>query len=230
MIEDTLQCVAEDLTKAPPPGLRDRILDSVTPEKPEASEEEAGVPEKAVARKTKLIHYWQYGVAATFTLKLVFMAIAANFWIKWQNTEQQLSAMQTQYNRLEQSSQQATQALTALSDPAFQTLVLRGQGAEADTRVLAYWNEETQELLVNTAPLSPSSENQQYQVWASVDGKPISIGVFGVDASSTLPQIRSFEGVAGLAGVSISLEPAGGSTSPGQTPLYSSQDEASPEE
>lgn len=221
LIEDTLQCVAEDLAKAPPPQLLDRIHAEISEK--ESPPEETKVSE-VLAKKTKKVHYWQYGVAATFTLKLVFMAIAANFWMKWQNTEEKLGAMQEQYSRLEQGAQQATQALIAISDPAFETFVLRGQAPEADARVLVYWNEETLELFVNAAQLPPNPKNEQYQVWGTVAGETVSLGVFDVEATSSLPQIMSFEGVKGLSDVFISREPKGRSTSPSQDQVYSSTD------
>lgn len=214
LIEDTLQCVAEDLAKAPPPTLRNRILTSISQEQEETR------PKDVVAKKNKKIYYWQYGVAATFTLKLVFIAIAANFWMKWQNTEDKLDVIQEQYGSLEQRAQQATQALLAISDPAFETFVLRGQAAEADARVLVYWNEETLELLVNAAQLPPNP-NEQYQLWGTVAGEIVSLGGFEVEPRTSLPQIISFKGVDGLSNIFISVEPKGGSDSPSQDQIYS---------
>ena len=214
LIEDTLQCVAEDLAKAPPPTLRNRILTSIPQEQEETE------PKDIVTKKNKKIHYWQYGVAATFTLKLVVMAIAANFWMKWQNTEHKLDAMQAQYGSLEQRAQQATQALLAISDPAFETFVLQGP-PESDARVLVYWNEETLELFVNAAQLPPNQESEQYQLWGTVAGDTISLGGFEVEPRTSLPQIISFEGVDGLSNIFISVEPKGGSDSPSQDQIYS---------
>ena len=208
-IEDTLQRVAEEFAKTPPPQLFDRIQARISAEE-SASEPEATPPkEEVIAKKTKKIHYWQYGVAATFTLKLAFMAVAANFWLKWQNTENQLSTMQERYGQLQQESQQTTQALLAISDPAFQTLVLQGTEAGQEVRVLAYWNEATQELYVNPNQLPPTKAGEQYQLWGQVGGDTISLGTFNVASGTSLPQILSFQGKKGLWGLSVSVIPEG---------------------
>ena len=217
LIEDTLQGLAETLAIKPPPQVLDRIKDKISESPPDTE-----VPQ---AKKTKKLYYWQYGVAATFTLKVVVMAFAANFWIHWQNTERKLSNVQEQYSRLEQDAQQVTQALMAISDPAFETVVLQDQASASGARVLTYWNKNTQQLYVNPSQLPPNDEDEQYQLWGTTEGNTVSLGVFDVAATTSLPQIISLKGVEGLSSLSISLEPEGGSASPSQERVYTQVNE-----
>ena len=216
LIEDTLQRVAEEVAMIPPPGLLDRIQSQVTEMETETTDDaEASLPVKeTIAKKTKKIHYWQYGVAATFTLKVAFMAVAAHFWMNWQNTESKLDNMQARYNQLAQDSRQLSQTLMTISDPAVRTIVLQGQTTDANSRVLTYWNQQTEELLVNTASLPPNEPDQQYQLWAIADNNPTSLGVFNVSADASLPQIVSFSELTAFSTISVSVEPKGGSRSP----------------
>ena len=215
LIEDTLRGVAEELAKAPPSHIFERIQAKISEEEPAPEETEEVLPKQEIlAKKTKKIHYWQYGVAATFTLKLAFMAVAANFWMKWQNTESKLSNIQERYDQLAQDSRQLTQTLMTISDPAVQTVVLHGPPTDAGVRVLTYWNKDTRELLVNAASLPPNDSDQQYQLWGVVDDKSVSLGVFDVTTDASLPQVLSFSGPAGLSSLSIRLGPKGGSQAP----------------
>lgn len=208
-IERTLEVMLNDLALTPPTYVRDRI---------EARIADPKVPAARVAEKTKKIHYWQYGVAATFTLKLIFMAVAAYFWMNWQRTESRLSSLQERYTRLEQNTQQMNQALVAVSDPAFQPLVLRRPASDA--RVLTYWNSETQMVYVNTASLPPNERDEQYQLWGRVGEAIVSLGTFEAADGDRGPLLKEFQGKAGLSALMISREPQGGSATPSPGQVY----------
>lgn len=213
LIEDTLQGMAENLAIQPPAYVLDKIKAKISEEKDPGFKD-------PLERKNKKIHYLQYGVAASFTLKLVAMAIAAYFWVNWQHTEDQLAQLQDRYENLEQEAQQISQVLIALSDPDFQTVVLKGQGSNPDSRALVYWNEKTLEVYVNPYQLPENNEDQQYQLWGMVNGNPVSLGVFDLSDRFSLPKMIAMEGVEELSDFAITLEPKGGSSSPSLKPQY----------
>ena len=215
LIEDTLQGLAESLAIEPSPGVFDKIRSNIVVPAEEPPSTETSPAEK----KAQKLPYWRYGVAATFTLKLIVMALAAGYWINWKNTESKLDNLQERYDRLEQNAQQATQALLAINNPAFQTVVLQSP-ASSGGQALAYWNPETYQIYFDLSQLPPSEDHQQYQLWGVADSDTVSLGVFSVAANTPLPQIKPFEGVAWLSDLLISTEPEGGSTSPSLPPLY----------
>ncbi|TDX01816.1 anti-sigma factor [Dinghuibacter silviterrae] len=82
----------------------------------------------------------------------------------------------------------------------------------ADNYMLVYWNPETKKLLLVDAHLPELSSQQQYQLWALYDGKPIDAGVFDpkdLQASSSfqkdIPNAQAF---------AVTVEPKGGSKTP----------------
>ena len=212
LIEDTLQSLAESLAIKPPPGVLDKIKNNITA----PTEEPPGPAISSAEKKARKLPYWQYGVAATFTLKLIVMALAAGYWINWKNTEQKLDDLQERYDRLEQSAQQATQALLDINNPAFQTVVLQNQ-ASSGSQALAYWNPETYQIYLDLSQLPPNEADQQYLLGGIADGDTVRLGTFNVPVNASLPQIKPFKGVARLSDLLISREPEGGSPSP---PLY----------
>ena len=224
LIEDTLLGIAQKMAKTPPPQLFDRIEAEIHgnelvsqiqtyPDKDKNKDVEEDKDE-VIEKKSKKIHYWQYGVAATFTLKVAFMAVAASFWMRWQNTESKLNDMQERYNQLSQDSRQLTQTLMTISDPAVQTVVLQGQATNSDHRVLTYWNEDTRELLINTGSLPPNSSDHAYQLWGTVSGNLERLGELNVESNSSLPQIKSFSGPTELTEIFISQETDRGDEEP----------------
>ncbi len=207
-IQYTLQDMAEELAINPPPQVLDKIKEKI-------SRQEATAKSSSPKKK---VHYLQYGIAATFTLKLVVMAMAFHFWTQWKTTENRLTQMQHRYENLAKEARQTTQALVAVSDPAFQTIALSEPGTAAGSQVLVYWNEKTQEIYINPSQLPANPSGRQYQLWGMVDGKPVSLGVF--DVKGNLPQMIPMEGVAGITGFAVTLEPTGGSGSPDKQKGY----------
>nr|WKN38874.1 anti-sigma factor [Tunicatimonas sp. TK19036] len=216
LIEDTQQAITENLAIKPPLRVRESILATIS-----GSEEKDADEKPSLTKKNKKIHYLRYGVAASFTLKLVAMAVAAHFWIQWQRADDRFARLQERYENLEQESQQITKALFAVSDPDFQTIVLKSQGTDTNNRALVYWNEKTLEIYINPNNLPKNNNDQQYQLWGMVNGNPQSLGTFDVSGTSSLPQIITMQGVDNLSSFAITLEPDGGSTSPSpQSPIY----------
>ncbi len=206
-LEYALQDMAEELAISPPPRVLDKIKEKIF-------QEEATAPPAS----KKKVHYLQYGIAATFTLKLVVLALAAHFWVQWKATEDRLTQMQHRYENLAQESRQVTQALVAVSDPAFRTIALQAQDPASGSQILIYWNEKTQEVYLNLSQLPANPSGQQYQLWGMVNGKPVSLGVFDVQDSQ--PQMIPMEGVAGITSFAVSLEPLGGNDSPDRQGQY----------
>jgi hypothetical protein len=212
LIEDTLQGLAESLAIEPPPGVFDKIKNNIIV----TAKEPSGPAISSAEKKARKLPYWQYGVAATFTLKLIVMALAAGYWINWKNTEQKLGDLQERYDRLEQSAQQSIRALLDISNPAFQTVVLQNQ-APSGSLALAYWNPETYQIYLDLSQFPPNETDQQYLLEGIAEGDTIRLGTFNVTINASLPQTKHFKGVVRLSDLLISRESADGSTSP---PLY----------
>ncbi|MFT6883546.1 MAG: anti-sigma-K factor RskA, partial [Marinoscillum sp.] len=66
------------------------------------------------------------------------------------------------------------------------------------------------EIYLNSANLPELSGNQQYQLWALVDGKPIDAGVFDADGG----QFQIMKGVARADAFAVTIEQSGGADSP----------------
>jgi hypothetical protein len=81
-----------------------------------------------------------------------------------------------------------------------------------DNYILAYWNPQSQKLMLVDAKLPDLSPEQQYQLWALYDGKPIDAGVFdykhlqvSTSFQKDIPNAQAF---------AVTVEPKGGSKTP----------------
>ncbi|MFN3939001.1 MAG: anti-sigma factor domain-containing protein, partial [Chitinophagales bacterium] len=67
------------------------------------------------------------------------------------------------------------------------------------------------EVFIVGADLPPTAADKQYQLWAIVDGSPVSAGLLDSDSTNVLQKMASFKDAQAFA---ITLEPKGGSVHP----------------
>lgn len=81
-----------------------------------------------------------------------------------------------------------------------------------DSYILLYWNPKTQKLMLADAHLPNLSPDQQYQLWALYDGKPVDAGVF--DYKNKTLGVGFQKDVSNAQAFAVTVEPKGGSASP----------------
>lgn len=215
LIEESVEQLALSAALQPPVGVLDKIHERIATEETNKKEK----TEEKKEPKSKKINTLRYGVAATFTLKLVAMAIAAHFWINWKSSESQVERLQNRYHKLEQQTQQLNQALMVVSDPDFQAYVLQSQNGSSSARPIVYWNEKTDQLYLNTGQLAATDSDHQYQLWAIVNEQAKSLGTFDV-STSAFPQIIPLQGQPNISSFVLSLEEEGGSPKPSNEAVH----------
>lgn len=84
-----------------------------------------------------------------------------------------------------------------------------------------FWNAKQGRGVAHVFRLSPAPEGRDYQIWALVNGKPVSLVVFNSDSDGhALVDIDKLAtAVDGVTDVLVSLEPKGGSPQPTSTPF-----------
>ena len=105
-----------------------------------------------------------------------------------------------------------------VENPAIKTIPLKGVENKVDYRALVFWDQSSKTVYLSIDHLPPAPKGKQYQLWAMVDGKPVSAGVFPLDvkvdiASKMLdiPHAQAF---------AITLEDEGGKDAPTLSALY----------
>ena len=90
-------------------------------------------------------------------------------------------------------------------NPENKKIALLGTKASPNSKAVIYWNKESGDTYVNTAALPAAPDNQQYQLWAMVDNKPVSLGVISKDST-----FNSMQQVKNATAFAITLEHIGG--------------------
>lgn len=156
-------------------------------------------------------------VAASITLALVSLSAAFIFYSRYQEVGEQLSGLQNQNEELANNVQQVNQEmegmkndLTVLINPAYSRIIMNSTQEGLVQQAVIYFNPSEQKVYLNTSTLPELTEDQQYQLWALIDGQPVDAGTFDA-LKDQFQQMKEFERVDAFA---VTIEPKGGSENP----------------
>lgn len=96
------------------------------------------------------------------------------------------------------------------------TIRMAGQAFSPNSKMKVYWNKKDKSVLINyvAMDLPKTDAAHQYQLWALVNGKPVSLGVFGKTDSTNNEALVKMQTIQEAQAFAVTLEPMGGSINP----------------
>ncbi len=220
-IQETNEALAMQSSMKPRASLRNEILDQLAPE-PEKTEARAEV--EPLGKQRSLLP-WQMAAAASILLAIASIFTSIYFRQQWKETELELNQVlaqnqeiASQYNTATQREQQLSNDLAIVTSPDFQQITLKGTDVSPNSLAQVFWNAEASQLYLNPGSLPDPPSGKQYQLWAIVDGQPVSAGV--LDLNETQKLVAMQDGISKAGAFAITLEPEGGSESPTLEQMY----------
>jgi anti-sigma-K factor RskA len=201
----------------PPAKLKSQILERISTIRPDTEktyEEQSSAP-------VRQMNTWRWLAAASFILlagaalwALTSQRTVNNLEARNRELQQQLQASNTQLAQLNSDA-------AALHNPGLKMAALKGTAQAPQALATIFWDTASTShdvyLMVNNLP-QPAT-NQQYQLWALLDGQPIDLGVFDMDVRQTKLLVK-MKNVQSAQAFAITLEPKGGSQQPTMTSMY----------
>lgn len=161
---------------------------------------------------------WKLAAAAAFAIAVMSSFLAYNYWQKWRSTSQDLIALQAQneriaqdYNQVNNKLSQFERDLAVLQNPDFTKVLMSGTPNAPEAQASVFWNPETSELFLQVQKMKALASDQQYQLWAIIDGKPVDAGVFDATVEGLMKMKSIGKGATTFA---VTIEPRGGKPSP----------------
>lgn len=158
-----------------------------------------------------------YLIAASISLALLSTIAAFFFYSRYQAVDGELAELQSQNSELNNDIQTVSQEmdrmkndLTVLINPAFTRVVMNSTQDGLVQQAVIYYNPSEQQVYLNTSTLPELTEDQQYQLWALIDGQPVDAGTFNI-LKDQFQLMKEFERVDAFA---VTIEPKGGSENP----------------
>ncbi len=164
------------------------------------------------------INWWKWAAAASISIAVVATYLALDYYAKYQQSYSNLTELLAQNERVAQDYNQVNKRLDkiegdlkVIDNPAFTRVVMRGTDNAPGALAHIYWNESTEEVYISIQQMKALAQENQYQLWAIIDGKPVDAGVF--DASiAGLVKMKTIGKNASL--FAVTIEPRGGNPSP----------------
>lgn len=165
---------------------------------------------------------YKLAAAAAIALIIALTGTTIHFSSKYNAANKQALTLQAEKDQLSEQvktvgleTEKIKSQLVATSDPGNQTISLKGLPIAPQAKAIVYWNKESGAVYLNSSFLPAVAANEQFQLWAIVDGKPVDAGV--IDKSSTFAQMKTIKNASAFA---ITLEALGGKPSPSLDKMY----------
>lgn len=215
-IELSMEALAFATAITPPEGVKEKL----TAEIEKTSESEIQKETPVIAMQTeKSFGILKFAAAASVIVALGSAVMAFTYWKKWQGAEGRLADIIAQnqqfaenYNQVNQQLDDIQNAVTIMNNTAYTRVVMNGTDNSPNSLATVYWNEATADVYLSIQNLKELSQDQQYQLWAIIDGKPVDAGVFNPTNSTYLVQMKNIGPNA--AAFAVTIEPRGGSENP----------------
>jgi hypothetical protein len=161
---------------------------------------------------------------AAITIGLVLMT-GTSIWLGLRNEgmQQEMASLQENQDKLastnqafqthyEKMQQQLTVMRNILTKRVELTTVAGNKITNSDNYMLVYWNPGSKKLMLADADLPELTQDQQYQLWALYDGKPVDAGVF--DYKDKAISVGFQKDISNAQAFAVTVEPKGGSKTP----------------
>jgi anti-sigma-K factor RskA len=165
---------------------------------------------------------------AAAAVVLLLMSTALNFYFFYRYKEyndkyQALIESQTElatHNQILQTRLlEYEKTMDMMKDPAMYIIKMPAVEASPDpaSATTVYWDTRTKDVYLAINRLPKPEANQQYQLWAIVDGKPVDAGIFEMRDGTGMTKMKNIPKAEAFA---ITLEKKGGSPTPSMDKMY----------
>jgi anti-sigma-K factor RskA len=206
IIEQTSESLMMRLAIEPPVQMKEKVIVAIRPKS------------KTVQLDIADEKRWKFAAAASIAVALVASYLAYDYYSRWKNSELALNDLIAQnkqiaqdYNRVNLRLDKVESDLHIIDNPAFTKVVMNGTPNAPRAMASVYWNEQSKEVFISIQNLRELSQQNQYQLWAIIDGKPVDAGVFDGN-SAGLKKMKDIG--KGAKTFAVTIEPRGGKASP----------------
>lgn len=143
---------------------------------------------------------------------IYFMLESRHYRHAFETTMTQLADVQQQRSVIAARASSMERAIDQLADTNVVRIVMPGLPSAASSFATVWWNRRSQEVYLDLHRMPSISSNEDYQLWAIVDGKPVDLGTFNPAAAAAA--IVRMKQVGTPQAFAVTIEPKGGRTTP----------------
>lgn len=166
---------------------------------------------------------WKYLAAASIMLFILSAIGNLLLYNRYTSTKNEYASLLNERNSLQANNQvfqtklkNYQSASEMMADPTIAMVQLKDPAHKRDIMTTVFWDKKTKDVYLLTNKLPAPNKNQQYQLWALVDGKPVDAGMLDPQCTS----LCKMKNITRAQAFAITLEKVGGSPVPTMDQLF----------
>lgn len=210
LIEETQEKLLRKVAVSPRASVKENLFSKI-------DAQSSGAKIVQLAPSNSQIRFWKYAAAASVALAVLTSYLAYNYYGRWRSSENNLNNLIAQNQRMAQDYNTVNQRLDKIENdikiidnPSFSKVVMKGTPNAPEAVAYVYWNQTSNEVYLSVQNMKALAQENQYQLWAIVDGKPVDAGVF----DSSIAGLLKMKNLSGAAAFAVTIEPRGGKPTP----------------
>jgi anti-sigma-K factor RskA len=207
-IENSLKIYAEAQGQPLSPGLKDKVMAAI---------EDEGITRIDVVedKEHDPRNKFMWSIAASF---LLFFSMIFNIYLYKRALSDERDIVQVQKRTQKSDStikqmvvayNQAMSDMAVLKDPMYKIVEMKGQPASPESKAMVCFCPGSKLVYFSAEKMTEPPKGMQYQLWAIVDGKPVSEGMITMTNG-----LHKMKDVADATAFAVTLEKEGGSDTP----------------
>ncbi|MEO8570026.1 MAG: anti-sigma factor [Ginsengibacter sp.] len=162
--------------------------------------------------------YFKLIAAAMLVLLIGSAILNYSYYNKYQSTNSDLQIAQQKIAQQDSVNLAMNKDMDVITDKNSVPVVLNGTPHAPEALAKIFWMKNTGEVYIDPSNLPAIPAGKQYQLWAIVDGKPVSGGMISTEKG--IYHIQKMKSFGKAEAFAITLEKAGGSPTPTMDEMY----------
>lgn len=225
--QKTVESFADLHAVKPPDALKSSVMEAIRQQKGKTPEQNLKIVSSAKERSlVASLSNWKKLTAAAIILLIASIALNGIFIGKYRqykdrydllaSSQQQLFS---QNQTLQTSVEHLQQSMHVLMDPSMKPVVMAGVNAHPGMLATVYWDPQSRHAYLGTTNLPLPPAGKAYQLWAIVNGKPVSMGMYNPANEKGLIAMENVQ-PGTVQAFAITLEKQEGSAVPTMSQMY----------
>jgi len=208
-IQEGIEAYAQTHAIAPASSVKEKLLIRINPAA-------AGAPVIAMKEKTmdatkvySISATWKYVAAASIILLIGSLILNYTYYNKYNSTNDDLQVAKTEAQQQKEIVATMKRDMDMIGSKDAMPVSLKGMDKAPNAAARIYWMQDTHEVYVDASNLPKPPDGMQYQLWAIVDGVPVSGGMIKTLPDGSKIHLQKMKGFGKAQAFAVSLEKAG---------------------
>lgn len=223
-----LESFADQDGVQPPVQLKSRVMEAIRDEK----NKHLQIPGKAITEDNRQntillsLNKWKKLAAAAVILLIASIALNGIFIGKYKQYKSQYNVLAlnqqqlfTQNQTLQTSLEHLQKGMHVLMNPSMKPVVMEGVSAHPGMLATVYWDTQSRHAYLANFNLPAPPAGKAYQLWAIINGKPVSMGMYNPANENDLIAMENVQ-PGNVQAFAITLEKQEGSPTPTMSQMY----------